>query len=69
MNREEMNWLLQTIQDAKNEERFVLAQYDLGRISLEVMADAARKRGWSSRTANQFLSAATHHPAEYATTE
>ena len=69
MNREEMNWLLQTIQDAKNEERFVLAQYDLGRISLEVMADAARKRGWSNRTANQFLSTATRHSAEYATTE
>ena len=45
MNREEMNWLLQTIRDAKNEERFVWAQYDLGRISLQVMADAARERG------------------------
>ncbi len=33
MNREEVNWLLQTIKDAKNAERFVLAQYECGRIS------------------------------------
>ncbi len=31
MNREELNWLLQTIDDAESAERFVLAQSDDGR--------------------------------------
>ena len=46
MNREELNWLLQTIKDAATAERFLLAQYERGRISLEVMADVAQERGW-----------------------
>ncbi len=69
MNREHVNWLLQTIKDAENAERFVLAQYECGRISLEVMTDVAQEQGWINRKANQFLSAATRHPVEYATTE
>ena len=28
MNREELDWLLQTIKDAETAERFVLAQYE-----------------------------------------
>jgi hypothetical protein len=69
MNREELNWLLQTIQDAETAERFALAQCERGRISSQVMADVARERGWINRTTNQFLTTATHHSTEYATTE
>jgi len=47
----------------------VSAQYERRRISLQVMADVARERGWISRTANQFLTAAMPHSTEYATTE
>jgi hypothetical protein len=38
VNREELNWLLQTIKGAVNRERFVLAQYERGRVSFQVMA-------------------------------
>ena len=69
MNREELNWLLQTIKDAENPERFVLAQYERGRISFQMMADVARERSWINRTANQFLTTAARHSTEYATTE
>ncbi len=62
MNREEMNWLLQTIKDAKNAEGFVLAQYERARISYQVMADVARERGWINRLANRFST------PQYATT-
>ena len=65
MNREELNWLLQTIKDAENPERFVLAQYERGRISFQMMADVARKRGWVNRTANQFLTMETRRLTEY----
>jgi len=44
MNREELNWLLETIKDDATAERFVLAQYERGRISFQLMADIARKR-------------------------
>jgi hypothetical protein len=67
--REELNWLLQTIEDAETAERFVLAQYERGRISSRVMADVARERGWINRTADQFLTTATHHSTECATPE
>ena len=69
MNRDELNWLLQTVKDAEYAERFVLAQYERGRISLQMMGDVARERGWINRTGNQFLTTATGHSAEYATTE
>ena len=54
MTAEELNWLLQTIPDAVDADRFVLAQYARGRISFQLMADIARKRGWVNRTAKQF---------------
>jgi hypothetical protein len=69
MNREELNWLLQTIKDAETAERFVLAQYERGRISFQMMADVARERGWINRAANQFLTTAMRHSTEYATPE
>jgi hypothetical protein len=50
MNREELNWLLQTIDDAESAERFVLAQYDRGRISFQMMADVSeRERATKNR--------------------
>ena len=69
MIREELNWLLQTIEDAETAERFVLAQYERGRISSQVIADVSRERGWINRTADQFLATATHHSTECATPE
>ena len=69
MNREELNWLLETIEDAESAERLVLAQYERGRISSQVMADVARERGWINRNANQFLTTATRYSTEYAPTE
>jgi RNA polymerase sigma-70 factor (ECF subfamily) len=61
MTAEELNWLLQTIKDAANAERFVLAQFRRGRISLQLMADLALKRGWISRSANQFAITTTRY--------
>ena len=50
MNREELNWLLQTIDDAESAERFVLAQYDRGRISFQMMTDVTeRERATKNR--------------------
>jgi hypothetical protein len=69
VNREELNWLLQTIKDAETAERFVLAQYERGRISLQTKAYVARERGWINRTTNQFPITATRHLTECATTE
>ncbi len=43
MNREELNWLLETIDDAESAERFVLAQYDRGRISFQMMTDVSER--------------------------
>jgi hypothetical protein len=43
VNREELNWLLQTIKDAETAERFVLAQYERGRISFQMMADVSER--------------------------
>ena len=48
MNSEELNWLLETIPDARTAERFVTAQYEHGRISSHVMADIARERAEST---------------------
>jgi hypothetical protein len=69
VNREELNWLLRTIKDAETVERFVLAQYERGRISFPVVADVARERGWINRTANQFLATASRRSTEYSTPE
>ena len=43
MSREELYWLLQTIDDAESAERFVLAQYDHGRISFQLMTDVSER--------------------------
>jgi hypothetical protein len=67
--REELNWLLQTIKDAETAERFVLAQYQRGRISFQMLADVARERGWSNSAADQRMTLANRHSNEYATTE
>jgi hypothetical protein len=64
----ELNWLLQTIEDAETAERFVLAQYERGRISFQVMADVARERGWINPAANRFMTP-TLHPNECAAAE
>ena len=61
MNSEELNWLLQTIRDAETAERFAFAQYEHGRISLQVMNHVARERGWINRTANRFFATAAPH--------
>jgi len=41
MSKEEVNWLLQTIPDPENAKRFLLAQYQRGRISAQLMNDVA----------------------------
>jgi hypothetical protein len=61
MNKEEMSWLLQTINDPEKAKRFVSAQYERGRISFQVMADVAPERNWANSTANRFLTTATDH--------
>ena len=69
MNREELNWLLQTIKDAETADRFALAQYQRGRISFQMLADVAREQGCINPAANQFMTTATRHSNEYASTE
>jgi hypothetical protein len=69
MNKEELNWLLQTIKNAETAELFVLAQYEHGRLSSQVMADVGRERGWFYRDANQFLTTTTRNSSQYATPE
>ena len=69
MNKEELNWLLQTVKDAKIAELFVLAQNDRGRISSQVMADVGRERGWICRNANESLTTTTGKSSEYGTPE
>ena len=69
MNREELNWLLQTIKDAETADRFALAQYQRGRISFQMLADVAQERDCLNPAANQFMTTATRHSHEYATTE
>jgi hypothetical protein len=48
VNKEELNRLLQTIEDAETAERFVLAQYERRRISSQLMADVGREWSWIS---------------------
>jgi len=47
MNADEMNWLLQTIEEPDTAKRFVQAQYELGRISYQLVVDLARQRDWT----------------------
>jgi hypothetical protein len=63
MNREEVNWLLQTIKDPGDAKRFLLAQYERGRISLQLMNDVAPELNCINRTAIPCLSTATEHSA------
>jgi RNA polymerase sigma-70 factor (ECF subfamily) len=65
MNREDLNWLLQTIKDPETEKRFVVALYKRGRISSQVMADLDRERGWIDCTVNQFSTNASYHSTDY----
>jgi hypothetical protein len=69
VNKEELNRLLQTIEDAETAERFVLAQYERRRISSQLMADVGREWSWISRNANQVLTLRTRRSTEYATRE
>ncbi len=69
MDKKELNWLLQTIKDPATAERFVFAQYRRGRISFQLMAELARKRGWVGRTRNQFAITTTGYPVGFRMTE
>ena len=69
MNREELNWLLQTIKDDAIAKRFVMAQYEHGRISLKVMADVGWKRGWIDPAANQYFATGTRYTSDCAAAE
>jgi hypothetical protein len=69
MNKEELNWLLQTMQDTETAKRFVLAQHNRTRIWFQLMADIAPKRGWINRTATQFAITTTRYLTQYATAE
>jgi hypothetical protein len=69
MDREELNWLLQTIQDTETAKRFVLAQYKRGRISFQLMADMA---GNGAESIAPRLNSQSRRPVyltQYATTE
>jgi hypothetical protein len=69
MSEKELNWLLQTIKDPATAERFVLAQYARGRISFQLMAKLARKRGWIDRTVKQFAITTTGYLAGFTMTD
>jgi hypothetical protein len=62
MNRDEVNWLLRTINpgDAK---RFLLAQYERGRISLQLMDDVASERDCVDHTTIPLLNTAMERSA------
>jgi hypothetical protein len=64
MTAEELNWLLQSIKDVAAAERFVLAQYERGRISFQLMADVARKRGWINCIADEFAMTTSRYLTE-----
>jgi hypothetical protein len=67
MNREEVNWLLQSIKDPENAKRFLLAQYQRGRISLQLLNDVAPERNGINPATNPLSTPATvccaEHPA------
>jgi hypothetical protein len=43
VNREELDWLLQTIKDPETAERFVLERYERSRISFQMMTDIGER--------------------------
>jgi hypothetical protein len=59
MNREEVNWLLQTIKDPGDTKRFLLAQYERGRISLQLMNEVAPERDCINGTTTPLLTTET----------
>jgi hypothetical protein len=65
MNREEVKWLLQTIKDPENVKRFLLAQYERGRISLQLIYDIAPERDRINHTTTPILTTATEPSAEH----
>ena len=65
MNREEVNWLLQTIKDPDDAKRFLWAQYERGRISLQLMNDVAPERDGIKRTTTPLLTTATERSTEH----
>jgi hypothetical protein len=65
VNREEVNWLLQTIKDPQNAKRFLLAQYELGRISLQLMNEVAPERDCINRSTTPLLTTATERSTEH----
>jgi len=65
VNREEVNWLLQTITDPENVKRFLLAQYERGRISLQLMDDIAPERDGINRATTPPLTTAKEHSTEH----
>ena len=67
MSEKELNWLLQTIEDPATAQRFVLAQYERGRISFQLMAKLARKCGWIDRTTRQFAITTTGYLVGFTT--
>ncbi|HEV7513835.1 MAG TPA: hypothetical protein VGO27_19220 [Candidatus Acidoferrum sp.] len=69
MNREQLNWLLQTIKVSTTAEHFVEAQYESGRISFQAMTDVVRERFLISRNLNQFFSMLICDLIQYASTK
>jgi hypothetical protein len=65
MNREEVNWLLQTIKDPENAKRFLLAQYQRGRISLQLLNDVAPEGDGINPATNPLSTPATIRCAEH----
>jgi hypothetical protein len=63
VNTEELNWLLRTIESSENAERFLLAQYKCGRISLQLMNDVAPERDRTTWATSPLLTKATEYAA------
>ena len=69
MNREQLNWLLQTIKVSTTAEHFVEARNERGRISFHAMTDVVRERFLISRNLNQFFSMLICDLIQYASTK
>jgi hypothetical protein len=66
MNREQVNWLLQTIKEPGDVKRFLLAQYERWRISLQLMDDIAPELDCINRATTPSLTTSPKHSAEHA---
>ena len=64
MTREEVHWLLQTIKDPGDAKRFLWAQYQRGRISLQLMNDLAPERDCPTRSTTPLPTTATERWTE-----